>query len=397
MFVMKPLGLYIHIPFCKKKCNYCDFLSRADVKKEDQTAYVEALLVELKYYADRNMLLDSVYIGGGTPSLLEGDLILRIMEGVTGSFALSEEAEITIEANPGLLDRDKLMAYRRAGINRLSLGAQSLNDELLHFMGRIHSSNTFIDNFHLARDCGFENISADLIFAVPGQTIELWIDSLKKTISLGPEHISFYSLQIEAGTPFYGLWEKGAMKAVDDETDRRMYHEALEWLKNKGYGHYEISNAAKPGYESRHNLKYWSMDQYLGIGLGSHYYINGTRFSNETDLEEYIHISERVTGEGVCDKIFVSLWHPSPWAVWHHRNTEEDEISEFLFTGLRKIDGVSLSVFEERFGKPITAVYENSIMKHSKAGLLELNWKEDLLRLTAKGLDLFNQVLVDFV
>lgn len=392
---MKPLGLYIHIPFCKRKCNYCDFLSWGNTKKEDHTAYVEALLAELQYYADQDMLLDSVYIGGGTPSLLERDLILRIMEGVTGSFALSEDAEITIEANPGLLDLDKLMAYRRAGINRLSLGAQSLNDEILHFMGRIHKSNTFIDNFYLARDCGFENISADLIFAVPGQTVELWIDSLEKAISLGAEHISFYSLQIEEGTPFYGLWKKGAMKAVDDETDRRMYHEALKRLKNKGYVHYEISNAAMPGFESRHNLKYWSMEEYLGVGLGSHYYINGTRFSNETNLEKYLRISKGVKeGREVCND---PLSYLAPWVVWHHKNTEVDEISEFLFTGLRKIEGISLSAFEERFGKPVTAVYENAIGKHSRTGLLELNMKEDRLRLTAKGLDLFNQVLVDFV
>lgn len=387
---MKPLGLYIHIPFCLKKCNYCDFLSLGGMVREDHAAYIDALLAELEYYADRNILIDSIYIGGGTPSLLDPGLIQRIMQRVFGGFTVSELAEITIEANPGLLDRDRLTAYRSVGINRLSIGAQSLNDEILHFMGRIHDNDTFIYNFALARDCGFENISVDLMFAIPGQTSDIWIDSLEKTVALGPEHISFYSLQIEEATPFYELWKRGEMEPVEDHEDRTMYYSAIDRLRDHGYRHYEISNAAKPGYESSHNLKYWSMDEYLGVGLGAHSYMNGRRFSNETDLSKYIQIA--AGGSRVR-----SQRNTSPWIIWSHENTIEDEMSEFLFTGLRKVEGILLSAFEERFSLPLTAVFGNPIRKHSETGLLDMDREADRLRLTAKGMDLFNRVLVDFV
>ncbi len=387
---MKHLGLYIHIPFCIKKCNYCDFLSIGGMCEKEHALYIDALSAELEYHADKGVLLDSVYIGGGTPSLLEPDLIALILLKVRDCFNLDEGAEITIEANPGLLDFHRLKAYRELGINRLSIGAQSLNDTLLDFMGRVHNSDTFINNFLLARESGFENISIDLIFAIPGQHFGLWMDSLNKVISLNPEHISFYSLQIEAGTPFFRLWENGIMKSVEEEVDRRMYHEAVNRLEDSGYHHYEISNAARPGYESRHNLKYWSMDEYLGIGLGAHSYINGMRFSNETDFEKYLSISSEMSEKRTPSG-------DNPWVAWRHENTRKDDISEFLFTGLRKIDGISPLVFQQKFGVPLIEVYEESISKHRKSGLLEINKEADRLRLTAKGLDLFNQVLVDFV
>lgn len=390
MPIMKPLGLYIHIPFCLRKCNYCDFLSFSGRSREDHAAYTDALLAELEYYADRNSLLDSIYIGGGTPSLLDSDLISRVMQRIFSRFTVSETAEITIEANPGLLDRDKLTAYRNAGINRLSIGAQSLNDQILSLLGRAHDRDGFIRNFATARDCGFENISVDLMFAIPQQTQDIWMDTLDKTIALGPEHISFYSLQIEETTPFYELWMRGEMEPIEDHVDRIMYHSAIERLKNSGYRHYEISNAAKPGYESRHNLKYWSMEEYLGVGLGAHSYMNGKRFSNEADLGKYI----RISAEGSCAG---SQYGSGPWTIWCHENTVEDEMSEFLFTGLRKVEGVLLSAFEERFALPLTAIYGDSVRKHSENGLLEMDEEADRLRLTAKGMDLFNQVLVDFV
>jgi len=390
MAVMKSLGLYIHIPFCLKKCNYCDFLSLGGMSEEDHAAYTEALLVELEHYADRNISLDSVYIGGGTPSLLDPGLISRVVQRVQSCFTISEEAEITIEANPGLLDKNKLTTYRGAGINRLSIGAQSLNNEILKLLGRVHDREEFVRNYHLARDCGFENISVDLIFAIPGQTHDIWMDSLEKTIDLGPEHISFYSLQIEEETPFYDLWKKGELKPVDDQGDRAMYHSAIDRLQSSGYRHYEISNAAKPGYESRHNLKYWSMDEYLGVGLGAHSYIDGRRFSNETDLSRYIRIAKEKNCAG-------RRQGASPWTIWFHENTVEGEMSEFMFTGLRKVEGIRLSDYEKRFALPVTAVYGDPINKHIETGLLEIDEKADRLRLTAKGMDLFNRVLVDFV
>ncbi len=389
---MRRLGLYIHIPFCMKKCNYCDFLSLGGMSREDHAAYINALSAELKYYADKGVMLDSVYIGGGTPSLLDPGCIARIMDRVREYFFLSESAEVTIEINPGLLDSGKLRVYREAGINRLSIGVQSLNDEMLRFMGRIHDSDTFLRNFISAREQGFENISVDLMFSVPGQAYEVWLDSLARVIALGPEHISFYGLQIEEGTPFFNLRERGAMKPVEDETDRRMYHSAIDLLESRGYRHYEISNAAKPGYESRHNLKYWSMEDYLGVGLGAHSYMDGKRFSNATDLESYLRISAESSvipgSAGTC---------PSPWTAWFHENTLSDEISEFLFTGLRKTEGISLSAFEKRFGRSLIEIYEKSIAKHEKSGLMKIDLQEERLWLTPGGMDIFNQVLMDFV
>ncbi len=387
---MKCLGLYLHIPFCFKKCGYCDFLSLDHRSKEDRTAYIDALLREVKYYAHLRPEVDSVYIGGGTPSLLEPALIARIMEGIKGSFSLKEAAEITIEANPGSLDAHKLSVYRDAGINRLSLGAQSLNDETLKYLGRIHTVNTFIENFFLAREKGFSNISVDLMFAIPGQSHAILQDSLEKTIALGPEHISFYSLQIEEGTPFFRLRENGTLVPVGDEEDRSMYHNTVRLLEDAGYHHYEISNAARADYESRHNLKYWSMDEYLGMGLGAHSYLDRTRFSNHRDLGRYIRAASESSFLKKRSKI-------SPLAVWCHENTRSDDMSEFLFTGLRKVKGIALSDFSNRFGTPLFEVYSDEVEKHMKSGLLEMDRSEDFLRLTAKGMDLFNHVLVDFV
>jgi len=387
---MKYPGLYIHIPFCAKKCNYCDFLSAGNTSKEDHSLYIEALLCELRYYADSDIIFDTVYIGGGTPSLLDCSSIARIMDSIRSDFRLTEHAEVTVEANPDSLDKRKLLTYREIGINRLSIGAQSMDDGLLSFLGRIHTVDTFLRSYYSARNCGFQNISVDLMFSIPGQTAELWMDGLERVVGLNPEHISFYSMQIEEGTPFHKLWEEGTLRPVNDTEDRTMYHRTINRLENAGYLHYEISNAAKPGCESRHNLKYWSMGEYLGIGLGAHSYIGGIRRSNETDLNKYVRIAALPPRRGILNGV-------GPCTVWNHKNTKEDEMSDYMFTGLRKVSGIKLSEFKERFGTALCEIYADPVIKHKKTGLLKIDPDNDRLSLTLNGMDLFNQVLIDFI
>ncbi|GAB1476561.1 radical SAM family heme chaperone HemW [Bacillota bacterium] len=394
---MNGLGLYIHIPFCIKKCNYCDFLSFSGMGKEEHSSYIDALCKEIRYYGNKEILLDTVYIGGGTPSYIDSGLISKTLTEVSNSFTLAKDAEITIEANPGSLSGEKLKAYLEGGVNRLSLGAQSLSKDLLKLMGRAHGKDSFIRNFELARERGFKNISVDLIFSVPGQSPEKWRESLEKTLELGPEHISFYALQIEEGTPFFKGVKEGTLKAAEDTTDRRMYHDALKMLKDSGYIHYEISNAAKPGHLSRHNLKYWSMDNYLGVGLGSHSYVDGRRFSNETRLNEYVNIAGKGGCKGENGLRREEMNGSSPWTVFCRENTMQEEMAEYMFTGMRKVEGINMRDFTEKFGISPLEFYKNQAAVHISGGLLELGEDAEYLRLTGKGRDLFNRVLVDFI
>ncbi|MDO4553441.1 MAG: radical SAM family heme chaperone HemW [Bacillota bacterium] len=386
-------GLYIHIPFCAAKCRYCDFLSFAGQGEEIRERYVQALKKELRLDAaavgSAITAVDSVFIGGGTPSLLTPAQLASLLEEIAGVFPLTRDPEITMEANPGTLTEEKLRACRTAGIKRLSLGVQSLDAGLLRFMGRIHSPEEFLENYALARRCGFENINLDLIFGIPGQSLSQWQSTLEQALSLEPEHLSFYSLQIEEGTAFYEMEQKGELKLPDQEADRQMYHWALERLDRAAYLHYEISNAAKNGFLCRHNLKYWSMEDYLGAGLGAHSFIGGLRFSNETALGRYLECLEAAPPreDPPC----------GPAVVWRHRNTEQDQLSDFLFTGLRKTHGVSLSEFSRRFGAAPEVLFPQAVPKHLAAGLLEKDEAADRLRLTSRGLDLFNLVLRDLV
>lgn len=375
----KSLGLYMHIPFCFKKCNYCDFLSFGGVEEEIHKEYFQALTKEINQKAEvysNKYYVDSIFVGGGTPSLVNEKLIADLMAAVRESFSVDKNAEITMESNPKTLTEDKLKTYLDAGVNRLSIGAQSFDDDLLKYMGRVHTKEDFLKNYDLARECGFRNINIDLMFAIPGQTAEIWTDTLKSTMALMPEHISFYGLQIEEGTPFYTMLREGRLTQADDELDREMYHNAVRMLKDSGYIHYEISNAAKEGYQSRHNLKYWSMEDYLGLGLGAHSYMNGTRSSNLTHLAEYNR------AEGACD-------------VWRHENTAGENISEYLFTGMRKLGGIELGDFEARFGSGLESIYGNVLEKYQREGLIEIT--DGHLRFTDKGIDISNMVLAEFV
>ena len=366
----KKLGIYVHIPFCAAKCGYCGFYSRSGSTSCEQRDYVRTLIYDIKKYGElygSHYEADTIFIGGGTPSLLEPHLICDILQSLRQNFAVDPQAEITIEANPKTLSLDKLQAYRQSGINRLSIGLQSFDPGCLQRLGRIHTAEDFVQNYELARRCGFTNINIDLMFAIPGQTMEIWMDTLKKTVALSPEHISFYSLQIEEGTPFYEQFMAGDWEEIPDEVDRQMYHRAVSLLRESGYAHYEISNCARPGYVCRHNWKYWSMEEYLGVGSAASSYMGGVRFTNPPFAER-------------------------------HENSFADDTAEFVFTGLRKICGIDLQQFARRFGCSFWSVFGDrraELEEYFRTGMLI---EEDgRLRLSEEGIDISNRIMAEFV
>lgn len=373
------MELYLHMPFCVRKCAYCDFLS-FPTDQETQNLYTMRLREDIdamgKKYGD--IPVDTIFIGGGTPSVPDSALIVGIMEHVRKAFHVAEGAEISMEANPGTVTREKLTDYRRAGINRLSFGLQSANDRELKLLDRIHTWAEFLESFHLARECGFTNINIDLMSALPGQTRESWKDTLKRVTDLNPEHISAYSLIIEDGTPFgekYGS-EEGRKLLPDEDSEREMYHETKRFLQDCGYERYEISNYAKPGRECRHNIGYWTGLPYLGLGLGASSYMDGCRFAVNSDMKQYL---EEKPG------MFTDV----------EKLTKKDMEEEFFYVGLRMTAGVSLPEFERRFGVSAKDVYP---------GLMEMFVEEkaavfqgDRFVLTDYGLDVSNYIMAQFL
>lgn len=373
------MELYLHMPFCVRKCAYCDFLS-FPTDQETQNLYTRRLREDIdamgKKYGD--IPVDTIFIGGGTPSVPDSALIVGIMEHVRKAFHVAEDAEISMEANPGTVTRKKLTDYRRSGINRLSFGLQSANDRELKLLGRIHTWAEFLESFHLARECGFTNINIDLMSALPGQTRESWKDTLKRVTDLNPEHISAYSLIIEDGTPFgekYGS-EEGRKLLPDEDSEREMYHETKRFLRDCGYERYEISNYAKPGRACRHNIGYWTGLPYLGLGLGASSYMDGCRFAVNSDMKQYL---EEKPG------MFTDV----------EKLTKKDMEEEFFYVGLRMTAGVSLPEFERRFGVSAKDVYP---------GLMEMFVEEkaavfqgDRFVLTDYGLDVSNYIMAQFL
>ena len=373
------MELYLHMPFCVRKCAYCDFLS-FPTDQETQNLYTRRLREDIdamgKKYGD--IPVDTIFIGGGTPSVPDSALIVGIMEHVRKAFHVAEGAEISMEVNPGTVTREKLTDYRRAGINRLSFGLQSANDRELKLLGRIHTWAEFLESFHLARECGFTNINIDLMSALPGQTRESWKDTLKRVTDLNPEHISAYSLIIEDGTPFgekYGS-EEGRKLLPDEDSEREMYHETKRFLRDCGYERYEISNYAKPGRACRHNIGYWTGLPYLGLGLGASSYMDGCRFAVNSDMKQYL---EEKPG------MFTDV----------EKLTKKDMEEEFFYVGLRMTAGVSLPEFERRFGVSAKDVYP---------GLMEMFVEEkaavfqgDRFVLTDYGLDVSNYIMAQFL
>ena len=380
------LGLYIHIPFCKQKCNYCDFLSMP-AGEELCGHYVNKLLEEIKFRAKEcnQYSVSTVFLGGGTPSILEESYMMQIMESVSQNFNLESDAEISMECNPGTLTHRKLLSYKESGINRLSIGLQSAKDEELKQLGRIHTFEQFLQNYDLARKTGFHNINIDIMFALPGQSISDWVDTVKEVIKQRPEHISAYSLIIEEGTPFYEKYaedemrrERGEVPMIlpTEEEEREMYQQTCSMLETAGYHRYEISNYAKAGRECRHNIGYWRRTPYLGLGLGSASLMENVRFSNTSDLSEYLNGN------------FGSLQEVS-------RLGKKQQMEEFMFLGLRMMEGVSRRKFRENFGMELEAVYGTELQRFLQQGLLKQ--KEGNVYLTEEGIAVSNYVMSGFL
>lgn len=418
------LELYIHIPFCIRKCAYCDFLSFPS-GEEERARYVERLTEEIEEAGavSGDYVVTAIFLGGGTPSVLEPEQTKRILQAVKESFYVAEDAEITTEVNPGTADKEKLRAWKQAGINRLSFGLQSAENRELQLLGRIHTMEEFLESYQTAREAGFDNINIDLMSALPGQTVSSWEKTLRTVAALQPEHISAYSLIIEEGTPFYQLFgededkqeeqrrrkELGVPELPDEDAERRMYYDTEQILKEAGYHRYEISNYAKPGYECRHNKGYWTGTEYLGLGLGASSYINirrkdGSdakisvsgeegrqerwleRRSNVRDFKTYLSFGREDFKAGRQIEEREAL-------------TEQARMEEFMFLGLRLTEGISEAEFFRRFSCTLEAVYGKVLDELGRQGLVEKYGREGAAfwRLTKRGIDVSNYVLAEFL
>ncbi len=372
------LGIYVHIPFCVRKCNYCDFLSfSADECVKHQ--YVNAVRKEMESRKEtlKDYVADSVFIGGGTPSILSVSDMDVVFQGLSDCFSLSNDVEFTVECNPGTLDKEKLLFYRQAGVNRISLGMQSTFDEELRQLGRIHNYRQFLDSYEMVRQMGYDNVNVDVMFALPQQTKNSYEITLQRLIDLEPEHISSYSLIIEEGTPFYEKY--AAIPPVDEDTDRFMYERTEQILSAAGYQRYEISNYAKKGKECRHNIKYWDRSDYLGMGIGAASLMEDFRFTNVRNLHEYLYITEK-NGETTDEKEFLS---------------KEDAKAEFMYLGLRMMKGISINDFELKFQESFHECYGLQISRFAEQGLMAC--QGDSVFLTGKGIDVSNRIFAEFL
>ena len=376
---MDKISLYIHIPFCAQKCLYCDFPSFAR-KDHLRKAYIEALNKEIISLREKhnNLEINTIFIGGGTPSVLEADELECLLKEVA-KLNMAKDIEYSMECNPGNLTEEKLEVMKKYGVNRISMGLQAKQDNLLKGLGRIHNYKTFKENFLLAKKVGFNNINVDLMFGLPNQSLNEWEETLREIISLEPAHISAYSLIIEEGTAFYNLYENDKLKLPTEEEERKMYHLAKEILEENGFNQYEISNYAKEGKECRHNLAYWNMDNWIGVGSAAASYINGKRIKNISSVEEYIN-SIKDKGEAVEEII---------------NNSKNDNMEEFMFMGLRKINGIDENEFKKRFGMNINDVYGEILNKYIDEGLLIR--KSGRIFLSEKGIEISNIIMADFL
>lgn len=373
--------IYIHVPFCSEKCQYCAFISNSP-HRDELDEYPELLNKELHFHAHGTRSLESVYFGGGTPSLLKPVLLAKLLTEISVQFGLLEGAEITLEANPGTVDFGTLKKFRDAGFNRISLGVQSFDDRFLRSLGRIHTSEQSRRTYLAARQAGFNNISIDLIHSLPDQSLDQWRLELQRACDLAPEHISIYGLTIEEGTPFAAIYPADSPQLADEDLSADMFELADDLLTAAGFEHYEIANYARPGFQSRHNSGYWKHDGYLGLGVAAHSFLlegNGVRYSNPTSLEEY--------RQGVLAGQLKR--------VEEQRLTERDALSEHLFLGLRLAAGVSFSGFEHKFGRSLASVYGTVIADCDKLGLIHQS--ETSISLTRRGMLLSNQVFSRFL
>lgn len=401
----RPLSLYIHIPFCIRKCLYCDFLS-GQASKEEKEAYVKKLLEEMDYWKEvvqKEYFIRTVFLGGGTPTCLESSQLLRIGRKLSefpmaGQVLRTEDEdgakqpsewkensseqfffEFTAEANPGTLTKEKVLSLKEIGVNRISLGLQSAQEKELKSLGRIHSYKDFLESFELLRGNGFQNINVDLMADIPNQTLESYQSTLSSVLELEPEHISSYSLIVEEGTPFFKMQEEGRLLLPDEETDRQMYCLTQDILARRGYERYEISNYAKRGKECRHNLTYWEMGEYLGLGLGASSYFQGCRFSNRDKMQEYCSLPANHLQK---EKKQLS---------------KKDEMEEYVFLGLRMRKGISAEDYKKRFGVEFKKCYQGVLPLLFENRLLAEDKNHGRIYLTDRGIDVSNVVLAEFL
>jgi oxygen-independent coproporphyrinogen-3 oxidase len=371
------LGLYVHIPFCSAICNYCNF-NRGLFDAALKDRYVDALVREIHGAAD-GATADTIFFGGGTPSLLEPDEIGRIVGACRDAFALTSDAEITLEANPETISAGRLAGFRRAGVNRLSYGVQSFRDDELRRLSRLHSAARASEAVSLARQEGYENVSLDLMMWLPGQSTAEWLESVDVLIDLAPEHASLYMLEIYPNAPLRDAMARGRWSVAPDDDVADMYTAALERMDRAGYAQYEISNVARPGRESRHNLKYWRDGEWLGFGCGAHSTRDGVRWKNRSSTEEYIS----------------AVGHPAQLVVERRVLTPIERREEALFTGLRLTSGLDLSAVEARYGVDIQGVYGSQLKTFAEAGLLL--YDDGRLRLTRAGMLLAHEIMAVFI
>lgn len=387
----KEIGLYIHIPFCKQKCYYCDFTSYAN-KEELVERYIKCLKKEILQYANENKIMSehgleeryvikTIYIGGGTPSAIDEVYIINVLDTIKDNFKMRDNAEITIEVNPGTVNKDKLESYRECGINRLSIGLQAVQDDILKCIGRIHTYKDFENTYEYAREVGFDNINVDLMINLPNQTLDDVKESVKTILSLKPEHISVYSLILEPNTKMYELINSKTLTIASDETERQMYWYVKDTLERHKYNQYEISNFTKSGFESKHNMDCWNQKEYIGVGASASSFMENKRYSNISKIEKYIENIEK----GTSNKNL----------VLEEFLDEESKMDEFMMLGLRKIDGVDIKEFERIFQINPIMKYCKKLDKLNREGLIEID--ENNIKLSNKGIDLANLVWEEFV
>ncbi|WP_102400144.1 radical SAM family heme chaperone HemW [Haloimpatiens massiliensis] len=368
----KAVGLYIHIPFCKQKCFYCDFPSFSG-KESLMMNYAKALSKEISGIKNE---IDTIFVGGGTPTYLSLEAWKIIKKALDGLYK-KKDLEFTIEGNPGTFTEEKLKFFKEMGVNRISIGLQAWQDDILKTLGRIHDLDDFRKSYKMARSCGFKNINVDLMFGLPNQTLGKWKETLKNVIHMEPQHLSCYSLIVEEGTVFYKNLEK--LSLPSEEEERSMYIETIEFLRENGYEQYEISNFSKEGRQCRHNLIYWNLEDYIGCGSGAHSYLNSERYCNVEDICKYIKLMEKSNSA----------------QIERHKNTSKEDMEEYIFMGLRKIEGISKKEFKEKFNRDIYIIYGDIINKYKAMNLIIEN--EDRMFLSTEGIQVSNVIMSDFI
>ena len=374
------LGLYIHIPFCISKCKYCDFNSYK-LNLDEKRKYLNALQKEMKFYKEevRGKEIDTIFIGGGTPSILNQDEIKFLFDNIKNNFNIKNNAEITMECNPGTLTLNKLKIMKECGVNRLSIGLQAVQNNHLEYIGRIHTYEEFEENYYQAKKVGFENINIDLMYALPNQSKKDWIESLEKIVKLNPTHISAYSLILEEDTELFKMYKRKEFDLLDEETDIEMYQYTINYLKSHGYNQYEISNYAKEEFECKHNILYWKCENYIGLGASASGYLNDTRYNNLCELKKYE--NEINTGKKPIE--------------WEEKLSIKDKVEESIFLGLRMNEGIKFTDFYEKYNIDFKEVYEKEINKLNKMKLIEIS--DEGMILTQKGREISNSVFVEFI